>query len=417
MSKTRTLNPSYRWVILIINFFVCALAYAGLTTWSTASPELVETFKISNTVASLGSSAFMAGYAVGSFVEANVSAKRGYRAAGLLGLILMTIGILGIPYAPNFGIVLVLRFCQGWGILWLVGVNSTVAWFPPAKRGFASGMIGAALVLGIGCGGLVATGLLNAAGSWQGAFKLFAVILLVATVIWGLLMKNPPKDLYEEPEANAAAVKKSGRKINPYKTVGAWLCALCLFFNCWQLIGFNSLASSYITSLGYTDVQAGLVVLFTGLIGILSTVLSGFISDGMVKKGVLPIKARAVTMAIPGFLVAAVSTVLYPFIAPISFGMAIFGCLLVGWGVPVTNGSLGALPMDLLGDEEAAGKMFGLTIFLGIGAGGILAPYVASSCAESYGYTVALIVLGAGALVATVISLILPKFQLRHDGA
>lgn len=84
----------------------------------------------------------------------------------------MVIGLFGVTIAPNFALVLLFRFMQGWGILWLVGVNSSVAWFPPAKRGFASGVIGASLTLGIGMGGLVATGLMSIAGTWQGAFRI-----------------------------------------------------------------------------------------------------------------------------------------------------------------------------------------------------------------------------------------------------
>ena len=32
-SSAKTGNAGYRWVILLINFVVCAFAYSGLTTW------------------------------------------------------------------------------------------------------------------------------------------------------------------------------------------------------------------------------------------------------------------------------------------------------------------------------------------------------------------------------------------------
>ncbi len=142
-SSAKTGNAGYRWVILLINFVVCAFAYSGLTTWSAALNELVDTFHVSKSVASLGASVFMMGYAVGSFVETQISARYGYRTGGLVGLICMVVGIFGVPYAPSFEMVLLFRFLQGWGILWVVGTNSAVAWFPPENRGFASGVIGA----------------------------------------------------------------------------------------------------------------------------------------------------------------------------------------------------------------------------------------------------------------------------------
>ena len=326
-------SARYKWVILLINAFICALAYSGLTTWTMALPSLTETFKISGATASLGSSVFMAGYAVGSFVEAHVAAKKGYRTAGLLGLSFMVIGLFGVTIAPNFALVLLFRFMQGWGILWLVGVNSSVAWFPPAKRGFASGVIGASLTLGIGMGGLVATGLMSIAGTWQGAFRIFAVILLISSILWGILMKTPPKGLYAEDiiDPDISNIKETKKTVNIYKTPAVWLCVAVLFFNAWALIGFNTISSPYILSLGYTEVQAGLVVLFSGLIGVISTVLGGAISDVLVKKGTVPLKARALTQAIPGFGVAAITLFIYPAIAPISFSIALIGSVLVGW--------------------------------------------------------------------------------------
>ena len=172
----------------------------------------------------------MAGYAVGSYVEAQLSPKIGYRGAGLLGLILMAIGTIGIPMAKSYNLILLFRFMQGWGILWLVGVNSSVAWFPAKQRGLASGVIGGGLTLGIGAGGVVANALINAAGTWQGAFRTWGIIIAVMTVCYGILMKEPPKDLY--PEDVVEKGPESAEKINPFKTAACWLCIFILFFNC-----------------------------------------------------------------------------------------------------------------------------------------------------------------------------------------
>ena len=65
--------------------------------WSMAAEDLAVTFEISAVQASIGSGILMAGYAVGSYVEATLTNKIGYRGAGLLGLVLMVIGTIGIP--------------------------------------------------------------------------------------------------------------------------------------------------------------------------------------------------------------------------------------------------------------------------------------------------------------------------------
>lgn len=99
-------------------------------------------------------------------------------------------------------------------------------------------------------------------------------------------MKTPPKGLYAEDiiDPDISNIKETKKTVNIYKTPAVWLCVAVLFFNAWALIGFNTISSPYILSLGYTEVQAGLVVLFSGLIGVISTVLGGAISDVLVKK-------------------------------------------------------------------------------------------------------------------------------------
>lgn len=411
MADVKRINPNYRWVVLIINFIACAMAYAGLTMWSMASEDLAKTFSISSVQASLGAAMLMAGYAVGSYVEAQLTPKIGYRGAGLLGLVLMAIGTIGIPMAGSYNLILLFRFLQGWGILWLVGVNSSVAWFPAEQRGLASGVIGGGLTLGIGVGGWVANALIGAAGTWQGAFRTWGIIIAVLTIAYGVLMKEPPKGLY--PEAEIEKSEGSTEKINPFKTAACWLCIFILFFNCWQLIGFNSVAANYLKDVGFSASQAATAVLLAGLTGVASTPIGGAISDNLVKKGRDPLKARAFTTAIPGFMIAAVSTLIFPFLAKGSFAIACIMAILCGWGVPVTNATSGALPMDLLQNEEAAGKMFGANILVGIGGGGILAPIIAAALADSLGWTACFIFLALGAAAGMVISLILPKFKLQ----
>lgn len=405
-------SSNYRWVILTINAIICAMAYAGLTMWGMASTDLAASFEISSIQASIGSGALMAGYAIGSYVEAALTNRIGYRGAGVLGLAFMVIGTLGIPIATNYNVILILRFLQGWGILWLVGVNSSVAWFPAKQRGLASGVIGGGLTLGIGCGGWVATGLTNWAGTWQGAYRAWGIILAVASVIWAILMKNPPKDLYP---ADTATIPegKCRKKVNPFTTIACWLCILILFFNCWQLVGFNSVLANYMKDVGFSAEQASTVVLLAGLIGVISTPVGGMISDNLVKKGWEPLKARVFTTAIPGFLVAAITTALFPVVVRSSFGVACLMSVLCGWGVPVTNATSGALPMDLLQDEDAAGRMFGANILVGIGGGGILAPIISMALAEEMGWGACFIILAVGALIGTIISLSLPKFRIR----
>ncbi|MDR0511596.1 MAG: MFS transporter [Treponema sp.] len=414
----KTANPGYRWVILGINFLACVLAYAAFTFWPMVAGDLAAMFNVDlMQVNALGAALFMAGYGVGNFIQAQMVPKTGYRIAGALGLVLMMVGMFIIPIAPSFEVALLARFLQGWGILWLIGVNSSVAWFPARQRGLASGVIGGGLTLGVGVGAFIGVAMMSIAGTWQGAFQIFGFILLASTVIWVVLFREPVKGLYPEDEAKMAAAASatgSGKTINPFLTVAAWMCAFALFFNIIQIIGFNAIVATYMIGINYTEAQAATLILIAGLTGVISTPIGGVISDGLVRKGMDPVKARAYTMALAGFLVAAVSTIIWPFIAGIhNIGLTLFWAILVGWGVPLTNSSIGALPVDVLGDEKAAGKMFGMVILVGIVGGGILAPTIATAVQGAFGWTPAFIALGIGAFVGMFIGLILPKFKLK----
>lgn len=404
-------SSSYKWVILVINFVFLAFAYAGLSTWSIAIPGLSKTFSLTPAMAQLGSSMLMAGYAIGSFVESFIAARIGFKRTGLIAALLLLIPQFMIPFIQSYYLILFLRFIQGWGIVWFVTTSMVTAWFPLEERGMASGIVGAAIPFGIGFGGLLVGKLLTIVGTWQKSFIDFGIVVLVIALIWALLARDPEKvdvESISEVDTNNNNINN----INPFKLAAGWLIAFCLFANAWQLIGFNTILPSYMYSLGYNTEQAGLAVLLCGLIGVISTPLGGIISDALIRRGSDVIKSRAYIMAIPGFLIAALSSALFPFIAKTGYGSLLFMAILAGWGVPLTNASIGALPTDMLKSPELAGKLFGLTILVGI-AGGVIAPFAISSISSSIGWNGAFITLGIGALVGVILGLIIPYFRLK----
>lgn len=401
--------PQYRWIILLVNFLFLTFAYAGLSAWSIAIPQLSETFSLTQAQTQLGACALMAGYAVGSYFEALLAARIGTKKTGLLAAILLLVPQFSIPNVESYSLIVFLRFIQGWGVVWFITVAMTTAWFPLKERGLASGVVGGGIPAGIGMGGILSAWLLERTGSWQQAFTQFGYIVLAVVVLWAILAKDAPAGLYAE-AGQEAEDKGTEVKVNPFKLAAGWLIALALFANAFQLIGFNSILPNYMYDLKYDATQAGTAVLLCGLIGVLSTPLGGFISDALTARGMSPIKARAYVMAIPGFLVAAVATIAFPYIAPTGYGALLVMAVLVGWGVPLTNASIGALPMDMLQNPNVAGKLFGMTILIGL-MGAVVAPFAAASVSESAGWTAAFTLLGLAAFAGVILGLIIPKFQ------
>ncbi len=405
-------KPSgYRWTILIINFIFLAFAYAGLSTWSIAVPELSKTFSLTPAQTQLGASMLMAGYAIGSFVESLIAARIGFKKTGLLAAILLLIPQFTIPFVQSYNLILFLRFVQGWGVVWFITTSMTTAWFPLQERGMASGIVGGAIPFGIGFGGLLVGWLLSAVGSWQKSFIYFGFIVLAIAILWALLARDA--EVNNMNEGVAVEANPNLKNINPFKLAAGWLVAFCLFANSWQLIGFNTVLPFYMYDLGYNSTQVGTAIMLAGLIGVISTPLGGIFSDSLIRRGMEPTKARAYIMAIPGFLIAGVSTILFPIVAKIGYGPLLLMAILAGWGVPLTNASIGALPTDMLKNPEIAGKLFGLIILVGI-SGAVIAPFIVTSISSSVGWTAAFLALGIGAMAGVILGLIIPAFRLKE---
>ncbi len=402
MNETRRPNLS---LMLIVNFLFLAFAYAGLSTWSVAIPNLQKTFNLSATMIQLGGSMLMLGYGVGSLVESIISAKIGLKKTGLLAAVMLLVPQFLIPYIPSYGLILFLRFIQGWGIVWFITVAMVTGWFPIETRGVASGVVGGSIPFGVGMGGIIAGWLIAQVGSWQTSFMYFGAIVIVIVAIWLAVVKDPPKSA-ETPAAKAKS------NVSPYSYAAGWLVAFALFFNFVALIGLYTVLGPYLYHLGYQSTQVGTGLLACGLIGAITTPLSGIIGDAIVRKGGSPVKVRAYIMGF-AFLIAAITAFLVPVIAPAGYGAMLFIAILAGAGVPMTNASIGALPTDMLKDPIIANKLFGLMILIGAAVGGTLAPVVATAVATSAGWNMGFAFLGVAALLGCLLSFITPKFEVK----
>jgi MFS family permease len=402
MNETKAPNLS---LMLIVNFLFLAFAYAGLSTWSVAIPNLQKTFNLSATMIQLGGSMLMLGYGVGSLVESIISAKIGLKKTGLLAAVMLLVPQFLIPYIPSYGLILFLRFIQGWGIVWFITVAMVTGWFPIETRGVASGVVGGSIPFGVGMGGIIAGWLIAQVGSWQTSFMYFGAIVIVIVAIWLAVVKDPPKSA-ETPAAKAKST------VSPYSYAAGWLVAFALFFNFVALIGLYTVLGPYLYHLGYQSTQVGTGLLACGLIGAVTTPLSGIIGDSLVRKGGSPVKVRAYIMGF-AFLLAAITAFLVPAIAPAGYGSMLFIAILAGAGVPMTNASIGALPTDMLKDPIIANKLFGLMILIGAAVGGTLAPVVATAVATSAGWNMGFAFLGVAALLGCLLSFITPKFEVK----
>ncbi len=409
-------GAGYRWIIFLVCFLTLMVGYANMGLWSMVIPSVCGEFNVSTAQAQLGNSFLLAGYAIGSYVLGGfVSPRIGQKKAGSIGLLLFLAGTFGMQLAPNYETVLFLRFLQGWGIVWGINVGLTAAWFPAKNRGLASGLVGAGLTLGTGFGGFYASWLWTAFGDWRLCLVNGGWLWLAFIVAYLIFARDAPRSLYPE-DAAAAAAAAPKSKVDVWKIPAAWMCTIALFCVCWMCCGFQTTLPTFMAQLGYTTDQSGMALLWNGLIGLALTPIGGMVSDRFIAGGVQPLKARAYTMAIFGFLVTAIALVMCPLIAPLGFAGVMVVSFIHGAGGPVANASIGALPLDLLKVPEFADKMFGMTCLVGL-SGGIIAPIVVAAVMESAGLGAGMAVTAAGAIVGMIVGFIMPRFQLKDPNA
>ena len=234
--------------------------------WSMILPNLVEEFSVSSATAQLGSSLLMAGYAASSVVLAKLSAKIGRKWAASFDLILFLIATFIIPYCNSFTMILVLRFVQGWGIVWGMNIGLASAWSPENRRGFASGLVSGGLCAGLAFGGWFAAKMLETFGNWRSAFSYGAYIMLVFIALFIIFAQDPPKGLYADSAKTEMEVPASASKRNIWKHPGLWLCVIALFMTSWSSIAYQTVLPDYCYSLGYSTAQAGNILVVIGVL-------------------------------------------------------------------------------------------------------------------------------------------------------
>ncbi|HZK37487.1 MAG TPA: MFS transporter [Clostridia bacterium] len=403
--KTDSVGNKYS--VLFACSLMLTITYMALSSWGMAVPELSETFNLSNAMIQLGNAALIAGYAVGSFIEGRMLDKAGWKKTFAFAMVLFLLGSILIPFMKNYTIIVLLRFAMGFGLV----VNITVAlvggWFPVHQRGLAVGILIGCIGLGSALGGYIA-GVLTPKFGWENTFLILGGITVVGIIIFYILVKDPPKYM-EESSQNESVAEEPQFTGNIYAQPALWLFALallCVFFNVYGMYAF---LATYLQSLEYTASEVGLVVLFNGLIAVLSTPVGGWFSDRMISKTGNVLKARAYSVGFVGALIGFIGCLLVPVLSPKGIGLAILAAVIAGWGCPATNSPILSLPSDIFG-SKAAGPANGIVILIA-GIGGIISPILIPYLADIYGWTFGWMITAIAAGVCFIVSMILPKFQ------
>ena len=328
--------------------------------------DLAKTYGLSGFLGSMNVGAYLIGTVLVSVASIRVALHHILK----VGLVLSTTGIFVLAGAPNIAMLVVGMVLAGVGgaAIYVPAPAITGAAFPPERRGFAVGLLGA----GIGTGIVIATQLTNvvryfgADDDWREVWWIEGVIALVVSVACITLLRP-----------NGGSPTEAARpRLSALRAVPAWPFLTVTYF-CY---GFAYiLVMSYLTAMlerdaGFGHAHASLVFACIGLFTIPGGILIGRLADRVGRRRVM----------IGGFAMAATCPLLLysgrePFVL---IGAAMFGLAFSG-----NVASIAAYVSDHSSPAEFTAAFGAVTIAFGIGQtvgpqlGGYLADHSSSFAA------------------------------------
>ena len=218
-------------------------------------------------------SAFYFGYIITQIPGGLFADRFGARVILAASLIIEGLATFGMGYITTFDVGFALRVVTGLGAGALYGAcaRTLMEWFAPAERGTAFGV----MLAGPSGGILVSSFImppLNGFLGWQGAFQAVGLLTVAVGMIVFFLVP-----------ASSEQSKSSGSMFDGFKLVfgnkDIMLASLSCFCLMWVELGTATWAFAHIKKLGLELRVAGTVMMFYGLGGLLSPVISGIVSD------------------------------------------------------------------------------------------------------------------------------------------
>jgi sugar phosphate permease len=318
-------ESGYRWVIMALAATAFTMAFVSRFAWPPLVPVVMPVMGISMTQAMAYMTAFYIGY-VATQIPGGVLADRfGPRLVLGGSLILQAVGTAAIGFTADYQAGFLLRVVCGLGAgcVYSSGLKAIVAWFTPAQRGLAIGVLMTSPTIGVAIPNLLLP-ILERSMGWQGAFKVVGAAIGVLAVVMLLMMRDR--------RLGGGGARKSFLVGLAYvlKNRNILLISLAGFSVVWCQIGFGSVGNSYlVTTFGVTTAEAGRLMMVYGLVGLLMPSLAGHLC------GRLPGRKRH--MIILAHALLAVFLVLFGKMGSMgaAFAMACVVGLLVAFANPI----------------------------------------------------------------------------------
>jgi ACS family hexuronate transporter-like MFS transporter len=353
--------PRMRWVMITMAFLATVLNYVHRLSFANLSATGNLRHMITDEAFGYIATAFFIAYMISNAVSGFVIDRLGTRIGYSLCMACWTTAALlhAVASSPfQFGL---FRFLLGIGEAgnWPAAIKLTDEWFSPEERSTATGIFNS----GAAIGAVVAPPLIVWMGisyGWQASFVLIGLLGYAWLAAFWFLYYTPGKSVR----------KSTGRIIPPWRLLKtkfvSWLFVSKFFMDpIWYFITFW-IARYLVDVHGWGLSKIGSFSLIPFLMADIGNILGGLFTQHMIRSGIAIPKARKITAAVSGLIVA-FSLLSGPLLIH-SGAMAIGMLAVTGFGHAAYTSNTMAFPADVV-PADATASVWGL-VSVGAGLGG-----------------------------------------------
>lgn len=400
--------PKIRWLMIIMCFFAIGINYIDRVNLSVAAPHIKHDLGLDDVSMGLVMGAFFWTYALVQIPVGRILDRLGER--------------LGLAIAVAWWSVFTVLTAFGRGATSMIGLRMLLgigeagghpgcakvvySWFPKKDRATASGIFNA----GPRAGSALALPLvawLISEWNWETSFIVTGALGLIWAVLWLFIYQTPEKKKNLDPierenliAARGATKKSAGGKkewlfLFRYRTMwGMMIAFFCLnitlsFFLTW-------FPSYLMASQGFSLKQLGTLGMIPPLVGVPASMLGGYISDWLYRKGFSLTFARKSCLVAGMLLSSVIGLATFTHSIPIIITLLSISYASIAFSAAV----VWSLPADVAPNTEYVGTIGGIQNFAGNLAGIISSSFTGVMLMMTHGsYQVPLIATGIICLI------------------
>lgn len=394
-------NPATKWVMLALSYLVLIACFIPYIGWSTSLIDISEEFSLTATQAGLlGSITAAVGGIILPFAGV-IGDRWGIKNIILVGIVASIIGQLVFAWAPDYGLLMLGRAISGLGvgILFVGPYTMAVDWFErERKNGIALGIMFTSDGIGTAFA-LYAFAIVLTAFGWRTGSAIGGALLVVVFIVAALFLKDAPK--HAAGPIAADTDEDDGRSTLRWLFTRNVLVAAAFFIGEWGIFAVVAvwMPTILIEGAGWDATFAGLFSSLYVLIGMITSIAFGLVSDRLGRRKALIVTAGLAMTLFMGALTASLASGNYVLVA--------LFLPLVGLGVYTGMPLALALAAESV-PSRMAGAVNGFVLGIGFIVGGFAYPYLIGAVKDATGdYTIGFITM----TVATgVLCLLCPLF-------